>query len=132
MMALYEEGGSDKEVMKLLRILPKDFEKKLLQDKDFRQLVEWGRIASEAWWLKLGRDCARTKGSGEYNFWALNMDHRFGWKKTSAVTVEEKEVEDPKALIKDLNSRFRKISRHIKPEAALGEEFDTDGIASAS
>ena len=26
MMQLYEEGGSDKEVMKLLRILPKDFE----------------------------------------------------------------------------------------------------------
>ena len=130
MMALYDEGGSDEEVMKLLRVLPKDFEKKLASDKDFKKLIEAGRVASKAWWLALGRQCARTKGSGEFAFWAANMDHRFGWKKSSNLTVEEKEIEDPNALIKDFKTRLKKLGRsHL---AAEGEEDDTSRIAEAS
>ena len=132
MMQLYEEGGSDKEVMKLLRILPKDFEKKLKTDKDFANLIEYGRVASEAWWLKLGRKCASNKGSGEYSFWALNMDHRFGWKKSSNLTVEEKEQEDPKSLLKDLNSRLKRISRYSAGEAAQENSFGANTTFRAS
>ena len=76
MIALYDEGGSDEEVIKLLRVLPKDFEKKLKTDKDFAALVDAGRASAKAWWLKLGRTCAANKGKGEYTFWAANMDHR--------------------------------------------------------
>ena len=123
MIALYDEGGSDEEVIKLLRVLPKDFEKKLKNDSEFAALVEAGRAAAKAWWLRLGRKCAATKGTGEYNFWAANMDHRYGWKKTSAVTVEEKEVEDPKELLRKFRSGIGKVGR-LSNLAALGEEND--------
>jgi len=128
-MDLYEQGASDEEVIKLLRILPKDFEKKIAADKDFKKLIEAGRVASKAWWLALGRQCARTKGIGDYSFWAANMDHRFGWKKTSNVTVEEKEVDDPSVLIKDVKRRLRKYSR--LHEAATGEDdLGSTGLSS--
>lgn len=129
MMSLYDEGGSDEEVMKLLRVLPKDFEKKLASDKDFKKLIEAGRVASKAWWLELGRKAAKTKGTGEFTFWAANMDHRFGWKKSSNLTVEEKEVEDPAVLLKDFKSRLKKLGRTTL--AAEGEEDDTSGTAAA-
>lgn len=127
MMALYEEGASDEEVIKLLRILPKDFEKKLASDKEFKAFVDAGRVAAKAWWLSLGRQCAKTKGAGDYSFWAANMDHRYGWKKTSAVTVEEKETTDPNALIRDVKSRLKRFSR-THTSAAIGEDelADTD------
>lgn len=119
-MDLYGQGGSDEEVINLLRILPRDFEKKLSSDKEFKKFIEAGRVASKAWWLELGRECAKTKGIGDYSFWAANMDHRFGWKKSSNVTVEEKEIDDPNILIKDVKRRLRKYSR--LHEAATGED----------
>ena len=131
MIALYDEGGSDEEVIKLLRVLPKDFEKKLKTDKDFAALVDAGRASAKAWWLKLGRTCAANKGKGEYTFWAANMDHRYGWKKTSAVTVEEKEYDDPKKLIDKFQSQLKRNVGRVNI-AALGDLNDGFGEAASA
>lgn len=130
-MALYEAGASDEEVIALLKVLPKDFERKLEQDKDFKKLVEAGRVKAKAWWLTLGRKAASTKGSADYNFWMANMDHRFGWKKTSAVTVEEREIDDPKKLISEFSSKLKRNVGRLNM-AALGDNDDRSRDASGA
>lgn len=79
MTTLYEEGASDVEVCQKLKIPFKEFERRFSDDKDFATLVEYGRLASKAWWLELGRKAVLKKNSYEFNFWWANMKNRYGW-----------------------------------------------------
>lgn len=79
MAELYEDGASDVEVCKKLKIPFKEFERRCDQEDDFRTLVEYGRLAAKAWWLELGRRAVSKKGSFEFQFWWANMKNRYGW-----------------------------------------------------
>lgn len=119
---LYEEGGSDAEVCKVLKVLPKDFEKKYKTDSDFAKLVDYGRLASKAWWLSVGRKAVSNKGKFDYNFWSSNMEHRFDWKKTSTVNVnEEKDTRTPKQLLDEFVSKKAGLQKIISKAMTLEE-----------
>jgi len=122
---LYEEGGSDQEVCKILKILPKDFEKKYKADSDFAKLVDYGRLASKAWWLGIGRKAVSNKGKYDYGFWSANMEHRFDWKKSSTVNVsEERDTRSPKELLDEFMSKKGKGMKKLLASAMTMEEAD--------
>lgn len=125
MIALYEEGGSDAEVCKTLKLLPKDFNSKYKKDADFASLVDYGRLASKAWWLSVGRKAVKDKGKYDFGFWSANMEHRFDWKKSSTVNVNEEVERDPKELLNDfMAKRSGKGMTKLIAAAAAMEEGD--------
>ena len=125
MVDTYEAGGSDEEVCKVLRILPKEFAKKYRADNDFAQLVDYGRLASKAWWLSVGRKAVTDKNSYNFNFWSANMEHRFDWRKSSNVNVsEQKEEKSVTELLEEFMSKKIGAKRLISTAVRLG---DADG-----
>src|SRR5690349_289012 len=54
MIRLYSEGCGDVEVCKEIKIPYKEFQRRERDDKNFRELVEFGRLARKAWWLEVG------------------------------------------------------------------------------
>jgi hypothetical protein len=80
MISLYEQGCSDSEVMRELRIKPADF-KQLMEDRsasNFAEVVDIGRMLARAWWEKLGRENIMKK-SINVAMYNLHMQNRFGW-----------------------------------------------------
>ncbi|MDP3445867.1 MAG: hypothetical protein Q8T08_23655 [Ignavibacteria bacterium] len=82
-LALYQEGGSDKEVKALIHLWLGKFsndlwDRWLKEEEDFSETVKKGRIFSEAWWEMKGRTNLLTK---DFNatLWYMNMKNRFGW-----------------------------------------------------
>lgn len=130
MIALYESGGSDAEVCKVLKLLPKDFDRKYKTDNGFSSLIDYGRLASKAWWLGMGRKAVTEKGKYDYNFWSSNMEHRFDWKKSSTVNVnEEKDGRDSKELLRDFMTKKTGMGKLIAKAASM-EEADGSIISS--
>lgn len=82
-VALYSQGGSDKEIKALIHSWRGTFSNDLwdrwLKDEiEFSETIKRGRILSEAWWEKQGRSNLTSK---EFNatLWYMNMKNRFGW-----------------------------------------------------
>jgi hypothetical protein len=84
----YLAGASDIEVMAKLRITRK-FWDILLTDPEsveFREVVEFGRLLSQAWWLTEGRVNLKERQFNS-SLWYMNMKNRFGWsEKTESTT----------------------------------------------
>ena len=94
MLNLYSQGLSDIEVLAEMRVPKRKFEE-YMKSKDFREIVETGRMLSEAYWLKMGRVGAQSKGSVDSAIWSFNMQNRFGWaskQDTRAATVEVSDI----------------------------------------
>lgn len=80
LIRLYSEGSSDTEVCKEMKMSHKQFVKRERDDSVFAELVEYGRLASKAWWLEVGRKYVRQGAPAQaFNFWYANMKNRFGW-----------------------------------------------------
>jgi len=80
LVRLYSEGGSDTEVCKEMKMSHRQFVKRERDDILFAELVEYGRLASKAWWLEVGRKYVRQGAPAQaFNFWYANMKNRFGW-----------------------------------------------------
>ncbi len=82
-LALYQEGGSYKEVKALIYSWMGTFsnnmwDRWLKEEEDFSETIKRGRILSEAWWELKGRSNLNNK---EFNatLWYMNMKNRFGW-----------------------------------------------------
>ena len=67
------------------------FEGKITSRK-FRETVEIGKEASEAWWIRQGRENLDTRGFN-HGLWLMNMVNRFGWTSSHSRKEEKKEVE---------------------------------------
>lgn len=69
----------------------KQFVKRERDDAVFAELVEYGRLASKAWWMEVGRKYVRQGAPAQaFNFWYANMKNRFGWSDKSEANEQMK------------------------------------------
>lgn len=88
-------------------------------DRDFAQLVDYGRLAAKAWWMELGRKGASGKHSINYSVWYAVMKNRFGWSDRSEVIASEgdKPVEQMSQdeIVAAINSKRDALVKLLKP-----------------
>ena len=93
---LFDEGGTLQEAARLMGIDRSTFHRWMKgADKEkssFREIVNTGKEASEAWWIRQGREYLDTRGFN-HALWLINMVNRFGWRSTYSKKEEHKEVE---------------------------------------
>lgn len=79
-LRLYREGGSDREVMVMLKLSRGAWENLMgnTLDCDFKDLVDLGRVHSHAWWEKQGRTNLHNRHF-QTALWTIQMKNRFGW-----------------------------------------------------
>jgi len=80
---IYKQGGSDSEVKALIYEWRGSFSNDLwdrwiLEEQEFSETIKAGKILSEAWWSKNGRENLENKDFS-YTGWYMNMKNRFGW-----------------------------------------------------
>ena len=94
MQALFDNGGSLAEASREMGISRSTFNRWVkgtdAVKNDFREVINLGKEASEAWWIRQGRENLETRGFNS-NLWLLNMVNRFGW--NSNRKEEKKEIE---------------------------------------
>ena len=97
--SLFDNGGSMAEAAREMGISRSTFNRWLkgtdTQKAQFREVVSLGKEASEAWWIRQGRENLETRGFNS-NLWLLNMVNRFGW--NSNRKEEKKEIEHKGAV----------------------------------
>lgn len=88
-VAAYENGASDHEICKIMRITYDTFQKYYDEAASFKELVEMGRAMAKAWWYEQGRiNIDNTKFNT--SLWMFNMKNRYGWAdKTENVNTNE-------------------------------------------
>lgn len=77
---MFKNGSSVTEVSQLLGINRKTFYEWAKTYPDFAEAFEEGKINSEAWWMKLGREAATGKRPINPAIWIFNMKNRFKWR----------------------------------------------------
>ena len=101
-LSLYSEGGSDVEIraMMLEKMKRKSFhfdlwDRWLKEEAQFSETIKMGKLLSEAWWMREGREGLKKDSMQEtvklnYTGWYMNMKNRFGWSDKPDVKEEEK------------------------------------------
>lgn len=81
---MYSHGASDVEVKAYIYDKRKSFSNDLWnrwleEEQEFSETIKVGKMLSEAWWNKNGRENLQNK---EFNYtgWYMNMKNRFGWR----------------------------------------------------
>ena len=75
---LYTNGGSDAEVAAFLRVTIKAFYKQMEDNAAFRELVEFGRTLSQAWWESQFRKNVTNKNFNS-TLLTFYMKNKHGW-----------------------------------------------------
>lgn len=75
---LYTEGGSDAEVAASLRVTIKAFYKNMEDNPAFKELVEFGRTLSQAWWESQFRKNVKNKNFNS-TLLTFYMKNKHGW-----------------------------------------------------
>ena len=109
---LYDQGASNREVMRELKLTPgawKCLEEDIL-DSDFGEIVELGRLYAQAWWEAQGRINLRTKGF-QTGLWQANMNNRYGWsnKTDTTTTVMDLSNKSDEDLLKAIKEKTEKL-----------------------
>lgn len=86
---LYTAGGSDAEVAASLRVTIKAFHKQMEDNAAFRELVEFGRTLSQAWWESQFRKNVTNKNFNS-TLLTFYMKNKHGW----ADKVESSQTSD--------------------------------------
>jgi hypothetical protein len=79
-LLMYDGGVSDFEVMRVYKLRKQDWNR-LMNDtvtSDFAEVIDFGRILAQAWWMEQGRVGLGKKGFNT-NLWNINMQNRWGW-----------------------------------------------------
>jgi hypothetical protein len=91
-LKLYAEGASDVEIRahlaEAIGSLSQDlWERWLLDEPDFSLTIKRGRMLSQVWWEKKGRQNLDNKDFSP-TLWYMNMKNRFGWADKQEVVSE--------------------------------------------
>lgn len=83
-LSLYKEGASDVEVKAWIYEVRGSFsndlwERWIKEEPEFSETIKVGKMLSEAWWQKSGRQELQNP-KFNYTGWYMNMKNRFGWK----------------------------------------------------
>jgi len=93
---LFDQGGTLVEASRLMGINRSTFNRWLKgtdkEKQNFREVVDVGKEASEAWWIRQGRENLDTRGFN-HGLWLMNMVNRFGWTSSHSRKDEKKEVQ---------------------------------------
>lgn len=91
-LELYKEGAGDVEIAQHLGMTIKEFRDLCDDNVAFRNFVERGSTAAQAWWWKQGRVNLNNKNFSP-QMWAFNMKNRYAWaEKTDTTTNGELDV----------------------------------------
>ena len=126
MQTLFDNGGSLAEASREMGSSRATFNRWMIgtdaAKNDFREVINLGKEASEAWWIRQGREHLETRGCNS-NLWLLNMVNRFGWNSNRKEekkeiehkgTVEVKKSVDIDAIMeKALGKGIEKVSKSI-------------------
>ena len=92
---LFDGGGTIVEASRLMGIHRSTFNRWFnstgKEKQNFRETVEIGKEAAEAWWIRQGRENLDTRGFN-HGLWLMNMVNRFGWTSSHSRKEEKKEV----------------------------------------
>lgn len=97
--AMFANGEDVAEVAVLLGVTRKTFYNWVGQHKAFAAAYEQGKLASEAWWCKLGRAGATGKISIQPSIWIFNMKNKFGYRDQPMNEEDEQKAQPIKVQI---------------------------------
>ena len=93
---LFDGGGTIVEASRIMGINRSTFNRWAnsagAEKQSFREIVEVGKEAAEAWWIRQGRENLDTRGFN-HGLWLMNMVNRFGWTSSHSRKEEKKEIE---------------------------------------
>lgn len=120
----YEEGASDVEIAKELRITINRFYELIQENPAFAEFVDRGRTLSRAWWESQGRRNLFNKDF-VVPLWNFNMKNRFGWAdKVDTNDTTNKEpvnLDEAKsqlsAALKTLSKKNPELLRHLEDKS---------------
>ena len=88
---LFYNGGSVIEACHILGIVKQTFYNWYDKYDDFREVVDFGKVAAESWWIQKGRDNVDNKRFN-HALWLLMMVNKFKWHSAYAKREEKKEI----------------------------------------
>jgi len=126
LVRLYSEGASDVEVCAELKLSNRQFLSKERDDPVFAELVEFGRLASKAWWMQIGRKAAKLGSPAQaFNFWSANMKNRFGWNDKTEIsegrTTDSLSTDEIKSKLNKLKDKIASLPSNAEMKALLDE-----------
>lgn len=109
----YQAGASDVEVRAELKMTKKlwDHLYKEPETSEFKEIVDFGRMFSHAWWLTQARMNLKER-SFNANLWYTYMKNMFGWSdKQTTVTKDASELsgDQLEARIEAAMNKFHKV-----------------------
>lgn len=111
----YLSGASDVEIRAKLRITKK-FWDILMSDPEtieFREIVDFGRMLSKAWWMGQARENLNERTFNS-TLWYTYMKNMFGWSErttTTTKTAEDMTGDELDARIEEALKKFRKVHK---------------------
>jgi hypothetical protein len=123
MIRLYEEGASDVEVCRHIRVSYDEFNARTKTDEIFAKLVNYGRLAAKSWWLEVGRVGAIGGNKINYSVWYAVMKNRYGWSdRVENVSAEGNKPIDQMSqdeIVAELAARKDSLAKLLKPQNVL-------------
>ena len=92
MLKLYAVGASDTEVRAELNMTTRLWNRLMMTDPSFEDVVQYGKTLCLAWWMKQGRTNLDNRGFNA-QLYNINMQNRFNWSSKGS-TVESDEADD--------------------------------------